>query len=289
MMAVKNLKLSIATIALSMLISANFSAIACAQDSALKLKANPTISGDQITIGDIFENAGAKANQIIARAPAAGQNTIFAAPSLQSRMASMGLLWRNNESVRQIIVRGAPSNKPQFGAAPNYGTPAAQNTAQISNRVISNTGENQNIQIAVLSREVNKDEIIGAHMVTWVNAPENMGRDTIIDAESLIGTVAKRKIQAGAPVRNSDVGMALAVRRGQPVTLIHEAGGLKISLRGRALSDGVIGGSIRAVNVATNKPLEAIVESDGVARVLLPASSAQVSTNRQFGAQITGF
>lgn len=260
-----------------------------AQDVGLRLKANPTISGDQITLGDIFENAGDKSGQIIARAPSRGQNTVFAAPALQSRVASMGLVWRNNEALRQIIVHGAPSDRPQFGGGNSYAAPAAQNNNIPSSAKNDQSDNRQSIQIAVLSREVQKDEIINANMVTWTDAPQNMSRDAIIDAESLIGTVAKRKIAAGSPVRNGDIGTALAVRRGQPVTLIHEAGGLRISLRGRALTDGTVGGSIRAVNIATNKPLEAIVEGDGVARVLLPASSAQVSNNRTYSNSNSGF
>ncbi len=259
-----------------------------AQDVGLRLKANPTISGDNITLGDIFENVGDKSGQIIARAPSRGQNTIFAAPALQSRLNSMGLVWRNNEAVRQIIVRGAPSDRPQFGAAPSFSAPVSQKNgspqAQLQNQTNS-----QNVQIAVLSREVQKDEVINANMLTWIDAPQNILQGAITEAESLVGTVAKRRILAGVPVKQNDIGTALAVRRGQPVTLIHEAGGLRISLRGRALSDGIIGGSIKAVNIASNKPLEAIVESDGVARVLMPSSSAQISNNRHSGAQISGF
>ena len=273
--------------AASLLLLANSPAFG--QDLGLKLKANPTISGEQITLGDIFENAGDKSGQVIARAPNRGQNVVFAAPALQSRMASMGLVWRNSEAVRQITVRGAPSDRPQFGGGSSNSAPAAQNTQVLLNRQNDSANEGPKIQIAVLSRDVQKDEIINANMVTWTDAPQSLSRDAIIDAESIIGSVAKRKIAAGSPIRSTDIGAGLAVRRGQPVTLIHEAGGLRISLRGRALSDGTIGGSIRAVNIATNKPLEAIVEADGVARVLLPTSSAQVSNNRSYSNNNRGF
>lgn len=251
-----------------------FSTLAMAQDGAVRLRAAPTISGGQITIGDLFENTGANANKVLARAPNQGQSTVFSAAALQARAASMGVTWRNQEGARQVVVRGAQSERPQFGSA-NAVMPSTTVTSA-QNAPAANVA---NAPIAVLSRDVARNELITAQMISWIEPSGPLGNDVIIDAEELVGNIAKRQISAQTPVRKTDVAAAFAVRRGQPVTLIHEAGGLRISLRGRALTDGIIGGSIRAVNIATNKPLEAIVEAEGMARVMMPSSSTQVSTN----------
>lgn len=252
-----------------------FSTLALAQDGAVRLRAAPTISGGQITIGDLFENTGANANKVLARAPSQGQSTVFSAAALQARAASMGVTWRNQEGARQVVVRGAPSERPQFGTANAAPMPSTTVTSA-QNATAANVAS---APIAVLSRDVARNELITAQMISWIEPSGPLGNDVIIDAEELVGNIAKRQISAQTPVRKSDVAAAFAVRRGQPVTLIHEAGGLRISLRGRALTDGIIGGSIRAVNIATNKPLEAIVEAEGMARVMMPSSSTQVSAN----------
>lgn len=238
-----------------------------AQNAAPSLKPVPTISGPNITLGDLFNNAGAASSRILARAPQNGQSMVFSASALQARAASMGLRWTNPDGVRQVVIGGAgtiatpiTSTTPGLGARPT-------GTAIAATR-----------DLVVLSRDVVKDEVINADMVSWISSDAAIAPDTILDASDLIGKSAKRNLRAGAPVRSADIGPTMAVRRGQPVTLIHEAGGLKISLRGRALTDGTIGGSIRAVNIGSNRTLEAIVESQGVARVLIPTTSTQIST-----------
>ncbi|KAF0111541.1 MAG: flagella basal body P-ring formation protein FlgA [Hyphomonadaceae bacterium] len=226
-----------------------------AQNAAPSLKAVPTISGPNITLGDLF-------------APQNGQSMVFSASALQARAASMGLRWTNPDGVRQVII-GSGGTMPITSTTPGLG-------ARPTGAAVAVTRD-----LVVLTRDVAKDEIINADMVSWISSDAAIAPDTILDASQLIGNSAKRNLRGGTPVRAADIGPTMAVRRGQPVTLIHEASGLKISLRGRALTDGTIGGSIRAVNIASNRTLEAIVESQGVARVLIPTTSTQITTTAQ--------
>ncbi|KAF0184363.1 MAG: flagella basal body P-ring formation protein FlgA [Hyphomonadaceae bacterium] len=239
-----------------------------AQNAAPSLKAVPTISGPNITLGDLFNNAGAASSRILARAPQNGQSMVFSASALQARAASMGLRWTNPDGVRQVII-GSGGTMPITSTTPGLG-------ARPTGAAVAVTRD-----LVVLTRDVAKDEIINADMVSWISSDAAIAPDTILDASQLIGNSAKRNLRGGTPVRAADIGPTMAVRRGQPVTLIHEASGLKISLRGRALTDGTIGGSIRAVNIASNRTLEAIVESQGVARVLIPTTSTQITTTAQ--------
>lgn len=236
-----------------------------AQSAAPSLKPVPTISGPNITLGDLFNNAGAASGRVLARAPQNGQSMVFSASALQARAASMGLRWSNPDGVRQVVIGSAVA--PQItSTTPGLGAHQAGTTIAASRDLV------------VLNRDVAKDEVINADMVSWINSDAAIAGDTILDASQLIGNSAKRNLRAGTPIRSVDIGPTMAVRRGQPVTLIHEAGGLRISLRGRALTDGLVGSNIRAVNIGSNRTLEAIVESNGVARVLIPTTSTQIST-----------
>lgn len=240
---------------------------AIAQNVEPRLKSNPSISGPNITIGDIFDNAGVYSSRVLARAPSNGQRMVFSASALQARAASFGMRWTNPDGVRQIAIGGGSNisaTTPGLGATP--------------------LANNQNgPEIAVLNRDVAKNEVITSDMISWINAQTTLPQNSLTQAEQLIGNSAKRNIRARTPVTQNDIGPTMAVQRGQFVTLVHEAGGLRITLRGRALTDGIIGGSIRVVNLQSNKTLDAIVESDGVARVLMPSTSAQVGTNRLAG------
>ena len=109
-----------------------------------------------------------------------------------------------------------------------------------------------------------------------MDAPATAPRDALSDPEALIGKTAKRALQANSALRAADVMDTPAVRRGEPVTLKFEAGGMRLSVRGRAMGDGVAGGLIKVLNPQSNKILDAIVESPGVARVLASHTSGRV-------------
>jgi flagella basal body P-ring formation protein FlgA len=57
-----------------------------------------------------------------------------------------------------------------------------------------------------------------------------------------------------------------AVRRGEPVMLVYEAPGMSLSMRARALEDAAVGQSVRLLNTASNRTIDAIVTGPGAAR-----------------------
>jgi flagellar basal body P-ring formation protein FlgA len=223
------------------------------------LKSNPVARGAQITLGDIFNNAGNASNTPLARAPGPGQRVVFGAPSLQSRASAAGLRWPNSEGVREVVISGGVRV-----AAPSYtSTPVSSLDAAPAT-------------LAVLARGIARGGAIEAQDVVWMDAPANSPRDALSDPDALIGKTAKRALQPSTPLRAADVMDTPAVRRGDPVTLFFEAGGMKLSVRGRAMGDGVAGAMIKVLNPQSNKILDAIVESPGVARVLASHNSGRV-------------
>jgi flagellar basal body P-ring formation protein FlgA len=234
--------------------------------TAPTLKANPTPRGPQITLGDIFNNAGPAGNVPLARAPGPGQRVVFGAPSLQARANAAGLRWANEEGVRSVVVNGSPSARASSTSIAPSSLPDVAPTT-----------------LAVLSRGVPRGGAIEAQDVIWMDAPANAPRDALADPDALIGKTAKRALLPNQAIRSADIMDTPAVRRGESVTLMFEAGGLRLSLRGRAMGDGAVGSTIKVLNLQSNKNLDAIVESPGVARVLASPTSgrvvAQLGTN----------
>jgi flagella basal body P-ring formation protein FlgA len=222
------------------------------------LKPNPVAQGSQITLGDIFDNIGAAASTVLARAPGPGQRVVFGAPSLQSRLAAAGMRWRNPNGVREVIISGGARQSLTATSIPQSSPDVAPET------------------LAVLSRSVARGAEIDAQDVVWMDAPSNAPRDSLTDPDALIGKTAKRALLANTPLRSADVMETPAVRRGEPVTLMFEAGGLRLSVRGRALADGPVGAMIKVINPQSNKTLDAIIEGPGVARVLASRTSGRV-------------
>jgi flagellar basal body P-ring formation protein FlgA len=257
------LAIAAAWTALSALVMSTAAPPAHAQTQVIepRLKANPIPSGAQITLGDIFENAGAAAATPLARAPVAGQRVVFGAPSLQARANAAGLRWMNREGVRDVIVYGVGTPLRQPASARSE-TASATDTAPTT--------------LAVLARAIPRGEAISAQDVVWMDAPANAPRDALSDPEALIGKTARRALLPNQALRIADVMDTPAVRRGESVTLLFEAGGLRLSLRGRAMADAPIGATIKVVNIQSNKTLDAIVEGQGVARVMASPAAGRV-------------
>lgn len=57
-----------------------------------------------------------------------------------------------------------------------------------------------------------------------------------------------------------------AIRRGETATLVYAAPGLSLSMRARALEDGAVGDTIRFLNTASNRQIDAVVTAPGQAQ-----------------------
>jgi flagellar basal body P-ring formation protein FlgA len=232
-----------------------------------RLRPAPVAAGDHITFGDLFDNAGVAASQRVARAPAAGQQIVFDAPILQSRANLAGISWRNSEGVSRVVVSGAANGARQAVAA----TPARSSATE--------TPRETPREIAVLTRSLARGETIEASDVMWMDSPANTPRDAMTDADAMIGKTARRALQPDRPIRSSDLMETPVVRRGEVITLLYESGGMRLTMRGRALANATAGETVRVTNLSSNRTVEAIAERDGVARVMSSGTSTTITAN----------
>ena len=79
------------------------------------LKANPVDDDGRVTLGDLFDGAGAAANVLIGQR--AGPSIVFEAGQLQSLARQSGLDWANPTGLRRIVVRNA-ATAPAAAALP---------------------------------------------------------------------------------------------------------------------------------------------------------------------------
>ncbi len=69
------------------------------------LRADPSVDGDLITLGDLFENAGRAADMAVARAPEPGQAVSLAPEWIARQAAEHGLVWADASTVLRVRVR----------------------------------------------------------------------------------------------------------------------------------------------------------------------------------------
>ncbi|GAW40597.1 flagellar basal body P-ring biosynthesis protein FlgA [Brevundimonas sp. SH203] len=99
---------------------------ACAVSSAawagpVVLRANPVDDDGRVTLGDLFEGAGAAANVVVAQR--VGPSVVLEAGQLQAQARQAGLDWANPNGLRRVAVRRAEA--PIQGVAETAADPAA--------------------------------------------------------------------------------------------------------------------------------------------------------------------
>jgi flagella basal body P-ring formation protein FlgA len=122
------------------------------------------------------------------------------------------------------------------------------------------------VDTPVLSRAVDKGQLLSEADFTLAPLSAGAARGAVAVAEAS-GMEAARRLQAGAPVRATDIIRPQLVRRGEPVTITVVDGGLRITAQGRALSNGAAGDLVRVVNLSSSRTLDGIVEKAGVVRI----------------------
>ena len=107
-------------------------AAACVFSSAawagpVVLRANPVDDDGRVTLGDLFEGAGAAANVVVAQR--VGPSVVLEAGQLQSQARQAGLDWANPNGLRRVAVRRAEAPVPgmaEAASAPADIPPAAR-------------------------------------------------------------------------------------------------------------------------------------------------------------------
>jgi flagella basal body P-ring formation protein FlgA len=135
------------------------------------------------------------------------------------------------------------------------------------------------IELPVLARPVAAGEAIAAEDVEWVRiAPDRLRPSTVTAAGQLVGSEARRALQAGRPLSERDLQPARLVARGRAVQLVYHRPGLELQALGIAQGDGALGALVRVINLDSRQQLQGVVIGpDRVALGGLPQAGGSAS------------
>ena len=85
--------------------------------------------------------------------------------------------------------------------------------------------------------------------------------------QQAVGEVLLRQLGDGQVVRLTQIAAPKLVRRGETVTLSADAGGVRVRMSGKALSDGASGDSVQVRNLSSRRVVQGIVTARGVVTV----------------------
>jgi len=208
---------------------------------AVTLRADTADADGIVTLGDLFDGAGAAARVPVARRTA--DSVVLSAAAVQAAARRAGLDWANAEGLKTIVVHaGAGSSSAAAGPARG------------------------NVEVLTYARDIAAGEVVGPTDIVWARAAA-APFDAPRDPDAVIGKAARRPLRAGASVAAHDIATPIVVKAGEMLNVTYEADGISLSLQGKALSAAGVGETLNVENPASKKIIQAVVAGPGEAAV----------------------
>ncbi|HML13576.1 MAG TPA: flagellar basal body P-ring formation chaperone FlgA [Xanthobacteraceae bacterium] len=135
----------------------------------------------------------------------------------------------------------------------------------------------ETLPVAVTLRALARGEVVNSGDVAVERRPKADFRDGAAASADPGGLAVRHPVRAGQPLRVSDLMRPEIVHRNEPVTLIYEAPGLVLTMRGRALDPGAQGDIINVANSQSNRTVQGTVA--GPARVVVRSGAPRLVTS----------
>jgi flagella basal body P-ring formation protein FlgA len=104
-------------------------------------------------------------------------------------------------------------------------------------------------------------------MLEKVNISEGPDRFAA-QPDQVVGKRLVRDVGSHQPVNVEDIDQPLAFKRGSPVTIVYANGGLRLTAKGQAREDGIIGSTVRITNVMTKRTIVGLVVDESTVQAI---------------------
>jgi flagella basal body P-ring formation protein FlgA len=141
----------------------------------------------------------------------------------------------------------------------------------------------ETIEATTLIRPLRRGDTIKESDLLVQRRPKSEVGDDPLTRDQAVGLALKRPLRAGQALRASDATRPEAVHRNETVTMIYEAPGIVLTMRGKAQESGAVGDLINVLNVQTNRTIQATVAGPG--RVAIAANRPFISAALNGGAE----
>lgn len=120
----------------------------------------------------------------------------------------------------------------------------------------------ETIDAATVDRTVERGEVLRASDLGVVQRPKAEA-GTLIAMSDAVGLAARHALHPGQPIYAADLTKPEIVQRSDTVTLVYQAPGLVLTLRGKAQDTGALGDTIGVLNDQTKRVVQGVVSGPG--------------------------
>jgi len=131
----------------------------------------------------------------------------------------------------------------------------------------------ETVDAITVTRPVEHGEVLSASDLTVARRPKAEG-PAITDIKAAAGHAARHALRPGQPLHDADLMKPILVQRNDTVTIVYEAPGITLTLRGQAQEAGGLGDTVSVANVQSKRVIQGIVTGPG--RVTISAGPTHV-------------
>jgi flagella basal body P-ring formation protein FlgA len=136
----------------------------------------------------------------------------------------------------------------------------------------------ETVEAATLTRTIKRGEVIRASDVQIERRPKAEAGGDALAVEQAVGLAATRPLRAGQVMRSADLAYPQVIQRNEIVTILFQAPGITLTVRGKALEAGAVGDIVSVHNAQSNRTVQGTVAGPGRVTVAaaIPFTAAAV-------------
>jgi len=134
----------------------------------------------------------------------------------------------------------------------------------------------ETIDAVTVEHPVEHGEVLKASDLVVQRRPKAEG-PAITDLRAVVGQAARHQLHPGQPLHDADLMKPAIVQRNDTVTIVYEAPGLTLTLRGQAQDAGALGDTISVLNLQSKRVVQGVVSGPG--RVTVSATTTRFVDN----------
>lgn len=241
----------------------------------VNLLPDPVDDDGRITLGELFDDAGAASSVVVGRR--VGATAVLEASQVQIAARRAGLEWSNPTGLRRIVVREGGAVPAEASARPAVASVGAP--APVSARA------GAGVEVLTYARSLAAGDVVQPEDVIWAQVQSHLApAGAPQDAEVVIGLQAKRALRAGSPVAPRDLASPQVIARNDMVEVAYISDGVELTVTGKATRNASAGEAVPILNVQSNRTIDAVAVAPGRA-VAGPAAQAARRNPQQFAAR----
>jgi flagella basal body P-ring formation protein FlgA len=120
----------------------------------------------------------------------------------------------------------------------------------------------ETIPAVAVARPVNRGEVLKDSDLTVLRRPKG-DSGALTDISTVVGLSARHDLRPDQPLRSADLMKPEVIARNDTVTIVYQAPGITLTLRGQAQEAGALGDTINVLNIESKRPVQGVVIAPG--------------------------